>query len=97
MNLFINHLFTDPQYFFAIALLVMFSISFHEFSHAWMALREGDPTAADAGHLTLNPLKQMGIISLVMFAIIGIAWGQVPVNPRNFRRSTGRKDQDAAI
>ncbi len=86
MNLFINHLFTDPSYFFAMALLVMFSISFHEFCHAWVALREGDPTAADAGHLTLNPLKQMGLVSLFMFAIVGIAWGQVPVNPHNFRR-----------
>ncbi len=81
MNLFINNLFTDPAYFFGIALVVIFSICCHEYMHAWIALKQGDPTAADQGHLTLNPLKQMGVMSLVMFALIGIAWGQVPVRP----------------
>ncbi len=47
---------------------------------------EGDDTAARAGHLTLNPIKQMGFFSLVMLAVIGICWGMVPVNPANFRR-----------
>lgn len=75
----------DPLLLFVLA-GVAFSICCHEYSHARVALAEGDPTAADAGHLTLNPLRQMGWISLVMLAVAGIAWGAVPVNPRNFRR-----------
>ena len=46
----------------------------------------GDSTAADQGHLTLNPLKQMGMFSLIMLLVAGITWGQVPVNPNMMRR-----------
>lgn len=82
---FIEKLFTNPQIFFQLAFIVIFSVCCHEFAHAWTALRQGDSTAADEGHLTLNPLKQMGTMSLLMLAIIGIAWGQVPVNPARMR------------
>ena len=85
MNIFIMTLFTDPLYFFMAALVVVFSVCLHEYFHAQMALWEGDPTAADSGHLTLNPLRQMGVISLIMFCIMGLCWGSTPINPRNFR------------
>ncbi len=85
MNLFIQQLFESPRYFFAITLLVVFSICVHEFCHAYAALRQGDATAAERGHLTLNPLRQMGLFSLLMLALLGIAWGQVPVNPARMR------------
>ena len=79
-------LFKAPEIFIPLGLIVVFSICCHEFMHAYIALREGDPTAADHGHLTLNPLKQMGIFSLITFLILGIAWGQVPVNPARMRK-----------
>jgi len=85
MDLFISYLFSDPQLFFTWLLVVVFSICCHEFMHAWVALMQGDPTAADSGHLTLNPFKQMGTMSLVMLAICGIAWGAVPVRPHLMR------------
>lgn len=85
MNLFINQLFKDPETFCAIILIIIFSICCHEFSHAWMALKQGDPTAADSGHLTLNPFKQMGVMSLVMLAFFGLAFGKVPVNPQRMK------------
>ena len=81
--MFIKMLFTDPRTFAASILIVVFSICLHEFLHAWVALKMGDPTAADHGHLTMNPFKQMGFISLIMLCFIGLAWGQVPVNPYN--------------
>ncbi len=77
----------DWRFYSALSLGVIFSICLHEFCHALAALRQGDPTAADRGHLTLNPLKQMGWWSLVMFALVGIAWGRVPVNPARMRRA----------
>ena len=80
MNLFITSAFEDPKYFFTVALVVVFSICLHEFFHAWTALKFGDTTAADRGHLTLNPLKQMGPVSIIMFLILGFAWGAVPVD-----------------
>ena len=84
-GIFITNLWRDPYFFFSAVFLVVFSVCCHEFMHAWVALKEGDPTAADEGHLTLNPLKQMGFYSLFLLALFGIAWGQVPVNPANFR------------
>lgn len=83
--LFIQTLWQNPLLFFIQIFVVVVSVCVHELAHAWVALRQGDPTAAEQGHLTLNPLKQMGVMSLVMLAVIGIAWGQVPVNPGRMR------------
>ncbi len=84
--MFITTLKTNPQLFFMWIFLVIFSVCCHEYAHAQVALWEGDTTARDEGHLTLNPLKQMGTLSLVMLAFIGLAWGAVPVNPQRMRR-----------
>lgn len=75
--MFIETLFNDPYRFFMILLAVVFSVCLHEFFHAWAAVSEGDESLRD--HLTLNPLKQMGVMSLIMFLFLGIAWGSVPV------------------
>ena len=80
MNLFITRAFTDTKEFLMITLVVVFSICLHEFFHAWTAMKLGDMTAADRGHLTLNPLKQMGPFSIIMFLFLGFAWGAVPVD-----------------
>lgn len=88
--MFIRYLWEEPRSFFAIAFMVIFSVCCHEYMHALTALKMGDDTAARNGHLTLNPLKQMGIWSLFTLFLIGIAWGQVPVNPANFRSRGGR-------
>ena len=83
--MFIKTLFSDPRLFFSQLLIVVFSICLHEYIHTLTAYKLGDSTAADRGHLTLNPLKQMGFISLFMLCMLGLAWGQVPVNPANLR------------
>lgn len=83
--LFIKTLVTHPLFFVLTTVIVVFSICCHEYAHARVALWMGDSTAADRGHLTLNPFKQMGIISLIMFLILGFAWGAVPVNPQQLR------------
>ena len=88
--MFIRYLWSDPRLFFTAILIVVLSVSCHEFMHAFVALKMGDDTAARNGHLTLKPLKQMGWLSLVMLLFLGIAWGQVPVNPANFRSRRGR-------
>ena len=87
MNFFIERLFNPDQsrFFVLWVVMVMCSISFHEFSHAWVAQTEGDPTPAATGHYTLNPMRQMGMLSIIMLALIGFAWGAVPTNPTNFR------------
>ena len=80
MDIFLFLAYKDTKMFLMITLVVVFSICLHEFFHAWTALQFGDTTAADRGHLTLNPLKQMGPFSIIMFLVLGFAWGAVPVD-----------------
>jgi len=69
---------------------VIGSIVLHELGHGIAALRCGDPTPRETGHMTFNPVVHMGTTSLIAFLLIGIAWGQMPVNPSRFR---GRHDE----
>ena len=82
--LFIQTLWSNPMYFCMVCLIVTFSVCVHEYFHAQMAVWEGDYTLQD--HLTLNPMKQMGPMSLLMMAFFGIAWGGVPVDQTLLRR-----------
>ena len=81
--------FTDPDMGPTVAIVLAFivigSICFHEVCHVVAAHYQGDDTAIEQGYLTFNPLKLMGIMSLIVFFFAGIAWGAVPVDPRRFR------------
>lgn len=85
--MFIQEAFDNLPFFLSWMLIIIFSICVHEYAHAQVALWKGDDTAAVNGHLSLNPLVQMGWVSLVMLALLGIAWGAVPVNPRRLGRA----------
>lgn len=68
-----------------IALLV--AIAVHEFAHAFVADRLGDPTPRDAGRLTLNPFKHLSPWGTLFLFLFRFGWSQpVPVNANNFRR-----------
>ena len=61
-------------------------ITFHELSHGYVAWRLGDPTAKMAGRLTLNPIRHIDPIGLVMMLIAKVGWAKpVPVDMRYFR------------
>ena len=64
---------------------VIFSITLHELAHGWAALWEGDDTPRVTGHMSANPVVHMGLPSMIVFLIMGIAWGMMPVNPYRFR------------
>lgn len=64
---------------------VIFSITLHELGHGWAALWQGDDTPRRFGRMTLNPVVHMGLPSLLVFALCGIAWGAMPVDPSRFR------------
>lgn len=62
------------------------ALSVHEWAHAYTAYKAGDMTAYSMGRMTLNPLKHIDPIGLLMVALVGFGWARaVPVNPRNFR------------
>lgn len=66
--------------------VVVFSLSVHESAHAYAAKRLGDPTAANLGRISLNPLKHLDLFGFLSMALVGIGWAKpVPINPRYFR------------
>lgn len=68
---------------------VIFSICLHELAHGVAAIRLGDRTPIETGHMTWSPLTHMGTNSLIAFAILGIAWGLMPVDPTRIRGRYG--------
>lgn len=61
-------------------------ITVHETCHGLAALCLGDPTAKEQGRLSLNPLRHVDPMGLVMMALLHFGWARaVPVNPGNFR------------
>ena len=78
-----------------IILIVFLSITFHEYAHGWVANRLGDPTAANSGRLTLNPLAHVDPFGTIIMPILLLvlskgtfAFGYakpVPVNPAYFK------------
>lgn len=77
-----SELFSPP---FIIAILVALTV--HEWAHAFVADRLGDPTPRSEGRLTLNPIAHLDPIGTIMFFLVQFGWGKpVPVNPRYFKK-----------
>ena len=82
-------------------IVLLFAISAHEASHAWMSNRFGDDTARLLGRITLNPNAHIDPIGTLLIPIVGfiighmggplaaiplIGWGKpTPVNPLRWR------------
>jgi Zn-dependent protease len=61
-------------------------ITLHELSHGLVAYRLGDDTAKRAGRLTLNPLKHLDPIGLLLMVTVHFGYAKpVPVNMYKFR------------
>ena len=61
-------------------------ITLHELSHGYVAYRLGDNTAKNMGRLTLNPIKHIDIVGLIMMVAFKFGWAKpVPVDMRNFK------------
>lgn len=68
---------------FLVALLI--GVTIHEFAHAFMADRSGDPTPRLEGRLTLNPFAHLDPLGTIFLFLAGFGWGKpVVINPRNF-------------
>ncbi len=85
--------FTYATWAIQIGVLVMSAVT-HEYFHGWTADRFGDPTARQAGRLTLNPLAHIDpfmtiLMPVLMVLTFGFAFGgakPVPVNPFRLTR-----------
>ena len=69
-----------------IAPLLIVSITVHEYAHAKTAQVLGDPTAAVAGRVSLNPMRHLDPIGSLCMLLLGFGWGKpVPVAVLNFK------------
>lgn len=83
-------LFSNPMFFLVllgtVSISLVIAITFHEFSHAFVADRLGDATARRLGRLSLNPLAHLDPVGTLMLFLVGFGWGKpVPVNPYSLR------------
>lgn len=61
-------------------------ICFHETCHGLAALWLGDPTAKRMGRLSLNPMKHIDPMGLVMLVVAKFGWAKpVPIDVRYFK------------
>jgi Zn-dependent protease len=90
--MFILSLLQSPLDFIAVLVgFMIIGITVHEFAHAWVANKYGDPTAKMEGRVSLNPLAHLDPVGTVLFFIIGFGWGKpVPTNPHFLRH---KKDE----
>jgi len=74
-------------------LVLLFSLTIHEMSHAWTADQLGDPTARLLGRVSINPVVHVDPIGTVLFPLLAafsgvplIGWAKpVPVRVSNLR------------
>jgi len=87
---------------FSVIVLIL-SATIHEYMHGFVADQLGDPTAKNAGRLTLNPIKHLDPIGSVILPFILVITGSpfvfgwakpVPYNPNNLN---DRKYGDAKV
>ena len=54
---------------FTLALLIP-AVVLHEIAHGYVSLRHGDPTARDAGRLSLNPLRHIDPFGTILLPLL---------------------------
>ena len=86
--------------FIIIIVPLLFAVTAHEYAHGYAAFKLGDPTAKNAGRLSLNPIKHLDMVGSFILPLIlklsgaPILFGYakpVPVNfsnLKNFRSGT---------
>ncbi len=71
----------------ALCLVMLISFGLHEYAHALVAYKCGDPTPKVQGRLTINPFAHIDYIGFLCCMFFGFGWAKpVVINPLNFRK-----------
>lgn len=77
---------------------ILLGFTFHEYAHAYMANRFGDPTPARQGRLTANPLAHIDIFGFIFIILFHFGWAKpVQTNPSYYRGNVRKKDMIVSI
>ena len=70
----------------AILVIIFLVLPFHEWAHAFTALKLGDTSVKYRGRLTLNPMAHIDPFGALALLLFGFGWAKpVPIDPRNFK------------
>jgi len=65
---------------------LLLALTVHEFAHAYVSHRLGDPTPKWQGRLTLNPIAHIDPLGLLMIMFFRFGWGKaVEIDPKYYR------------
>lgn len=71
---------------------IITALSLHEFAHAWVSDRLGDPTPRRQGRVTINPLAHIDWIGFIALLLVGFGWGRpVEIDPGYYKHR--RRDE----
>ena len=88
----------DLQTIIANVPALMIGFAFHEFAHAWVADRLGDPTPRSQGRLTLNPIAHLDLFGTLMALLYRFGWAKpVITNPQYYRGNKKRGHMMVAL
>ena len=77
---------------------ILIAITFHEYAHALVADKLGDETPRKQGRLTLNPLKHIDPVGILLLLFAGFGWGKpVEITPSNFNRKVSVRKGSALV
>ncbi len=87
---------SNPKTYFLNMLIalpgIVIGLSFHEFGHAFMSDRLGDPTPRAQGRVTLNPMAHFDPVGFLALMFCGFGWGiPVEIDPRHYKHP--RRDE----
>lgn len=75
-------------YFVAFLSALLVALPVHEWAHAFVAYKNGDPTAKTLGRMTLAPLAHIDLWGFFCLIFLGFGWAKpVPVDLRNFKNA----------
>ena len=67
-------------------IIIFFTLPMHEWAHAFVATKLGDPTPGYQGRLTLNPFAHIDYFGALALMFLGIGWAKpVQINSRYFK------------
>lgn len=71
---------------------IIIGLSFHEFAHAWVSDKLGDPTPRRQGRVTVNPLAHIDWVGFAALLLVGFGWGKpVQIDPGYYKHR--RRDE----
>jgi Zn-dependent protease len=82
----------SPQALIQSIIIIVISLTVHEFAHSLMAIALGDETPRKQGRLTLNPLAHLDLVGFILLVVAGFGWAKpVQINPANLKKP--RRDE----